>query len=53
MDYIEAEHVRGTIRLLLERSSILAEAVRNRTCMVLGATYRLADGRVRLVSKES
>ncbi len=52
MDYIEAEHVRGTVRLLLERSSILAQAVRNRTCMVLGATYRLADGRVRLVSRE-
>ena len=53
LDEIEAEHVRGTVRLLLERSSILAGAVRNRTCLVLGATYRLADGRFRLVSREN
>lgn len=52
LDFIEAEHVRGTARLLVERSRILTEAVRDRSCLVLGATYRLADGRVRLVSKE-
>jgi carbonic anhydrase len=53
MDYIEAEHVKGTVRLLLDRSAILAGAVRSRTCLILGATYRLADGRVRLVSREN
>ncbi len=52
LDYIEAEHVRGTTALLVERSRILADAVRARSCLVLGATYRLADGRVRLVSKQ-
>ncbi len=52
LDYIEVEHVRGTTALLVERSRIVAEAVRERSCLVLGATYRLADGRVRLVSKE-
>lgn len=46
---IEAEHVRGTARLLIDKSRIVSEAVRNGTCRVVGATYQLHDGHVRLV----
>lgn len=50
IDYIEAEHIRGTARLLIDRSRILRDAVNNGTCLVLGAAYQLADGHVRLVT---
>jgi carbonic anhydrase len=53
LDYIETEHVRGTAKLLVERSRILGKSVKDRSCLVVGATYRLADGRVRLVSKDA
>ena len=47
---IEAEHVRGSARLLVDKSRILADAVRDGSCLVIGATYQLSDGRVRQVS---
>lgn len=53
LDCIEAEHIRGTATWLVERSRILTDVVRGRSCHVLGATYRRSDGRVRLVSVEA
>ena len=46
---IEAEHVRGTARLLVDKSRIVSDAVSNGTCLVVSATYQLRDGHVRLV----
>ena len=46
---IEAEHVRGTARLLVEKSRIISDAVESGACRVVGATYQLHDGHVRLV----
>ncbi len=51
LDLIEAEHVRATVRLLVERSRVLGDAVAAGRCQILGATYRLSDGQVRLVTK--
>jgi carbonic anhydrase len=49
-DEIEAEHVRQTGLLLLERSRILADAVAEGRCAVVGLVYDLADGQPRIVS---
>jgi carbonic anhydrase len=49
LDDIEVEHVRQTGRLLVERSQIVAQAVADGTCAVVGLVYALTDGRVRLV----
>ena len=49
LDEIEAEHVRQTARLLLERSGIVSEAVREGRLAVVGTVYDLVDGRVRPV----
>ena len=48
-DEVEAEHVRQTIRLLVERSSIVGDAVGEGRLAVVGATYALDEGRARLV----
>jgi carbonic anhydrase len=48
VDELVAEHVRHTCRLLVDRSAVLADAVDTGRCAVVGMTYRLADGRVRL-----
>jgi len=48
-DEIEAEHVRHTLRLLIERSSLVAERVASGHLAVVGATYALGDGRARIV----
>jgi carbonic anhydrase len=48
-DEIEAEHVRQTGLLLLERSRVLAEAVAEGRCAVVGMVYDLADGQARIV----
>ena len=40
------EHVRATVRGLLEDSVAVASAVAEGRCAVVGATYELADGRV-------
>ena len=46
---ILGEHVRHTARLLAERSVVVADAVASGRCAVVGATYGLVDGDVRLV----
>lgn len=43
------EHVRQTVRGLLNRSSVIAEAVAAGTLAVVGLTYRLSDGTVSLL----
>jgi carbonic anhydrase len=48
-DAIEAEHVRQTIRLLVERSTIIGERVADGRLAVVGATYALDEGRAQLV----
>src|SRR5215213_3491989 len=48
-DEIEAEHVRQTVRLLVDRSAVLAGAVREGRCAVVGLVYRLVEGRVSVV----
>ncbi|MEP7034310.1 MAG: carbonic anhydrase [Dermatophilaceae bacterium] len=48
-DEIEAEHVRHTLRLLSERSSLVAERVASGQLAVVGATYALGAGRARIV----
>jgi carbonic anhydrase len=48
-DEIEAEHVRQTSRLLLERSGIVADAVEAGRCAIVGLVYDLADGQVSVV----
>jgi carbonic anhydrase len=49
IDSVEAEHVRQTARLLVERCRSLADAVGSGRCAVVGCTYALAEGRVRRV----
>jgi len=48
-DEIEAEHVRHTLRLLTERSSLIGDRVASGHLAVVGAVYHLADGRARIV----
>jgi carbonic anhydrase len=48
-DEIEAEHVRHTLRLLTERSNLVAGRVADGRLAVVGATYDLGDGRARIV----
>lgn len=48
-DEVEAEHVRQTVRLLVDRSAVLADAVRAGRCAVVGLVYRLVEGRVSVV----
>jgi carbonic anhydrase len=48
-DEIEAEHVRHTLRLLTERSSLVAERIASGHLAVVGAAYALGDGRARVV----
>lgn len=43
------EHVRHTTRMLLSYSAAVREAVQAGRCAIVGATYTLAEGRVRLV----
>jgi len=50
VEEIEREHVRQTVALLLERSTVLDTAVRVGQCAVIGATYELEQGRVRAVT---
>jgi carbonic anhydrase len=48
-DEIEAEHVRHTLGLLTERSSLVADRIASGRLAVVGATYALGDGRARIV----
>jgi carbonic anhydrase len=49
-DEVEAEHVRHTAHLLSNRSALIGERVRDGTLGIVGATYRLHDGRADIVS---
>jgi len=40
------EHLRGTITELLQRSEIIAQAVADGSLAIVGANYRLSEGRV-------
>jgi carbonic anhydrase len=46
---VVTEHVRQTVRLLVERSPVLAEAVAAGRSAVVGLVYGLVEGRVRVV----
>ena len=48
-DEIETEHVRHTIRLLVERSSLIADRIESGRLAVVGAAYNLDEGRARMV----
>src|SRR5665648_647724 len=43
------EHVRHTVRMLMSYSAAVRTAVEDGRCALVGATYALAEGRVRLV----
>ena len=46
VDELEAKHVNETVRLLSERSNIIAERLASGKVAIVGATYHLAEGRV-------
>ncbi len=46
------EHVRHTVHLIAERSAAIAERVADGRCAIVGADYRLAEGRVQLLDSE-
>jgi carbonic anhydrase len=46
---VVAENVRQTVRLLVERSPLVAEAVAAGRCAVVGLVYDLVEGRVRMI----
>jgi carbonic anhydrase len=46
---VVSENVRQTVRLLVERSPVVAQAVAAGRCAVVGLVYGLVEGRVRLV----
>jgi carbonic anhydrase len=48
-DEIEVEHVRQTIRLLVERSTLIGERIGEGRLAVVGAAYALDEGRARVV----
>jgi len=43
------EHTRHTARLLVERSVVIANRVKDGSCAVVGLNYTLAHGRARLL----
>lgn len=49
VDAAEAEHVRQTAQLLVQRSAMVAAAVAAGRCEVVGCIYTLAEGRARRV----
>lgn len=50
IDLINREHIRDTIDELLEMSSLIREKVEGGKLAVVGAQYRLAEGRVELTT---
>ncbi|MBB3037752.1 carbonic anhydrase [Hoyosella altamirensis] len=48
VDEFEAQHVRETSKLLTGRSRVLAERIADGRCAIVGATYNLAEGQIRL-----
>ena len=51
-DLAGEEHVRHTVDLLVKRSAVLADRVADGTCAVVGLSYRLAEGSVRLLASQ-
>ncbi|MCW4352795.1 carbonic anhydrase [Hoyosella sp. YIM 151337] len=50
VDQLEAQHVKETSQLLTGRSRVLAERIEDGRCAIVGATYTLSDGRIKLRS---
>ncbi len=50
VDRIVDVHVRRTVRLLQRRSTALTDAVRARRCSVVGMSYQLDLGRIRVIA---
>ena len=50
-DDVMRRHVRETCQLLAERSTVIADGVRNGTLAIVGAEYALAEGRARVVTE--
>ena len=50
VDEIVDVHIKQTTDFLLERSGVLAERVEAGSCAVVGLSYKLSEGTVRLVS---
>ncbi len=50
IDEIVDEHIRQTVEFLPERSVALAERVRAGECAIVGLSYKLSEGTVRLVA---
>lgn len=48
VDELEGRHVVETGTLLMQRSRIIAERVENGTLSIIGVTYKLADGQMKL-----
>lgn len=48
-DQVEAEHVRQTMHLIVDRSQMIRAAVDEGRCALVGLTYALADGRASMV----
>lgn len=48
-DEVEAEHVRQTMRLIIDRSQLIQAGVHEGRCAIIGLTYALADGRASMV----
>ena len=45
------QHVRSTVRLLTDRSPLLAGRVADGSCRIVGASYRLTDGRIEYLTR--
>ncbi|MGE5830813.1 MAG: carbonic anhydrase [Micromonosporaceae bacterium] len=51
-DDIAVVHVQRTVEMIIHRDTALVDAVAAGRCVVMGMTYRLADGRVTVISSE-
>jgi carbonic anhydrase len=49
-DDIIAEHIRGTVDLLVDRSRLLADNIAAGLIAIVGLSYQLADGSARVIS---
>lgn len=51
VESLRDQHVRGTVRLLTEESPLLAARVADGSCRIVGASYRLTDGRIEYLTR--
>jgi carbonic anhydrase len=49
---VTEEHVRNTVHLIAERSTAISTRIADGRCAIVGADYRLAEGRVQLLDHE-